>query len=44
MNLNVNNNMWLFATVLDGTVPNDTPALCISVLVVLGSREGLEVH
>lgn len=27
MNLNLNNHMWPFATVLDGTVPNDSPAV-----------------
>ena len=43
MNLNLNNHMWPFATVLDGTAPNDSPALCTSVLVVLVSKDCLEV-
>lgn len=35
--------MWPFATVLDGTAPSDSPALCTSVLVVLVSKNCLEV-
>lgn len=43
MNLNLNNHLWPFATVLDGTAPNDSPALCTPVLVVLVSKDCLEV-
>ena len=35
--------MWPFAAVVDGIALSDSPALCTSVLVVLVSKDCLEI-